>query len=66
MTDEFAAPAVPKADNSTGPPTPPSGHHPMNPAPTVIIKAGDGLPRVPAGAGSNIQGSPSGSHTGEG
>ena len=31
MTDEFAPPAVPAADNSTGLPQPPSGTHPAEP-----------------------------------
>ena len=42
MSDEFAPPAVPKSDNSTGPPTPPSGSHPADPKPAVITNIGGG------------------------
>ena len=57
MSDEFAPPAVPKSDNSTGPPTPPSGLHPADPKPAVITNIGaDGLPPVPAA--SNLHGQP--------
>ncbi len=59
MTDEFAPPAVPAADNSTGLPQPPSGTHPADPKPAVITNVGtDGLPQPPTGAGSNIHGTP--------
>ena len=55
-TNEFAPPAVPKSDNSTGEPMPPSGLHPADPKPTVIVQVegGKGLPTVPIGAGANI------------
>ena len=57
MTDEFAPPAVPAANNSTGDPQPPSGLHPADPKPTVITNIGDvGVPPVPAAV--NIHGQP--------
>ena len=57
MTNEFAPPAVPKSDNSTGPQVPPSGLHPSDPKPAVFTNVGaDGLPPVPAA--SNIHGTP--------
>jgi hypothetical protein len=59
MTDEFAPPAVPKSDNSTGPPVLPSGLHPSDPKPAVITNVGtDGVPPPPAA--SNIHGTPTG------
>jgi hypothetical protein len=61
MTDEFAPPAVPAANNSTGLPQPPSGTHPADPKPTAIVEVGKvGVPPVPKGAGSNIHGTPKG------
>lgn len=56
-TNEFAPPAVPKASNDTGVPTPPSGTHPADPKPTVIVEVGKvGVPPVPASP--NVHGSP--------
>jgi hypothetical protein len=63
-SNEFAPPVVPKSDNSTGDPMPPSGLHPSDPKPAVITKVGtDGLPQAPAA--ENVHGTPappSGSH----
>ena len=34
MTDPFTPPVLPRADNSSGLPKPPSGPHPVKPTPT--------------------------------
>jgi hypothetical protein len=63
--DPFSPPEVPRVDNSSGDPQPPSGLHPVSDAPTVFIETGpDWSPEHPAGAGTNIHDSPSGSHAG--
>jgi len=46
VTEEFAPPAIPKADNSTGPPVPPSGLHPVVDSSATITMVG-ALPDSP-------------------
>jgi hypothetical protein len=45
MSDAFDPPVIPKADNSTGPPVPPSGLHPST-TPQIVVKPA--TPHVPS------------------
>jgi hypothetical protein len=59
LDEKFTPPVLPQSDNSSGLPQPPSGVHEASNAPTEFIPTGPGwVAPVPAGADTNIHGTP--------